>query len=322
MISSSRLSSVVGMLVFESGSVGFGKIQVLGRILGFGLILFLLLHSLSLRILRPSHLGFWLNLILSMLSFAKPGCPFSVGLVILSSLQSSSWILLDIFCLKSLTWIFFGFRGGICRRWLVLKSLLLEGWMGGLGMKLRLFRWFSGLAILLEMVDNTGVLPQGSFGCICCRRSPRQMVTLPRWVSAPLVFSLLFIGSGLLLGLGISGSGFWGGFLVQCLVFVTGFLRLRPGFPAALEIEEVLSGTGGDQLHVMVADVIKSFDTVDRSILDSAVGRLRLPGWFRKMYFSFHNQVRLWFNLAAGLGEPWCRDGGIPQGCPLESGFY
>ena len=35
-----------------------------------------------------------------------------------------------------------------------------------------------------------------------------------------------------------------------------------------------LPRTGGDQLHVMVADVIKSFDTVDRSILDCALG-----GW-------------------------------------------
>ena len=79
--------------------------------------------------------------------------------------------------------------------------------------------------------------------------------------------------------------------------------------------------TGGDQLHVMVADVIKSFDTVDRSILDCALGRLGLPGWFRKVCFSFHSQVRLRFKLAAGLGEPWCRDGGIPQGCPLSTVF-
>ena len=43
--------------------------------------------------------------------------------------------------------------------------------------------------------------------------------------------------------------------------------RWRPGSLLLLDIEEVLSGTGGDQLHVMVADVIKSFDTVDRSIL-------------------------------------------------------
>ena len=88
-----------------------------------------------------------------------------------------------------------------------------------------------------------------------------------------------------------------------------------------MDIEEVLSGTGGDQLHVMVADVIKSFDTVDRSILDCALGLLGLPDWFRKAHFTFHSQVRLRFKLAAGLGEPWCRDGGIPQGCLLSTVF-
>ena len=31
----------------------------------------------------------------------------------------------------------------------------------------------------------------------------------------------------------------------------------------------------------MVADVIKSFDTVDGSILDCTLGRLGLPDWFR-----------------------------------------
>ena len=66
---------------------------------------------------------------------------------------------------------------------------------------------------------------------------------------------------------------------------------------------------------------IQSFDTVDRSILYCSLGRLGLPDWFRKVYFSFHSQVRLRFKLAAGLGEPWCRDGGIPQGCPLSMVF-
>ena len=44
-------------------------------------------------------------------------------------------------------------------------------------------------------------------------------------------------------------------------------------------------------------------------------------GWFRRTYFAYHGQVRLRFKLAAGLGEPWCRDGGIPQGCPLSMVF-
>ena len=51
------------------------------------------------------------------------------------------------------------------------------------------------------------------------------------------------------------------------------------------------------------------------------MGRLGLPDWFRRAYFSYQSQVRLRFKLAAGLGEPWCRDGGIHQGCPLSMVF-
>ena len=102
-------------------------------------------------------------------------------------------------------------------------------------------------------------------------------------------------------------------------VFIPGnsLSSVEAWFYSKLDIEEVLSGTGGEQLHVMVADVIKSFDTVDRSILDCALGRLGLPDWFRRVYLAFRSQGRLRFKLAAGLGESWCRDGGIPQGCPL-----
>ena len=100
-----------------------------------------------------------------------------------------------------------------------------------------------------------------------------------------------------------------------------GLSSVEAWFSTALDIEEVLSGTGGDQLLVMIADVIKSFDTVDRSIWDCALGPLGLPDWFRKVYFSFHGQVRLRFKLATGLGEHWCGDGGIPQGCPLGMVF-
>ena len=50
-----------------------------------------------------------------------------------------------------------------------------------------------------------------------------------------------------------------------------------------------MSGVGGDQLHVMVADVIKSLDTVDWSILDCTLSRLGLPGWFWKMHFAYHS---------------------------------
>ena len=70
---------------------------------------------------------------------------------------------------------------------------------------------------------------------------------------------------------------------------------VKAWFSTALEIEEVLSGAGGDQLHLLVADVIKSFDTVGRSLLDCALGRLGLPSWFRKVSLAHHGQVRLRF---------------------------
>ena len=51
------------------------------------------------------------------------------------------------------------------------------------------------------------------------------------------------------------------------------------------------------------------------------MSRLGLPGWFRHAYFEYHSNVRLSFKLASGLGEPWTRDEGVPQGCPLSVMF-
>ena len=90
---------------------------------------------------------------------------------------------------------------------------------------------------------------------------------------------------------------------------------------SALNIEEVLTGATDSDIHHFVADVIKSFDAVDRNILDRFLSSLGLPGWFRRAYFEHHAHVRLRFKLASGLDEPWTRDGGIPQGCPLSMMF-
>ena len=85
-------------------------------------------------------------------------------------------------------------------------------------------------------------------------------------------------------------------------------------YATALDIEEVLIGAADSHVHLFVADVVKSFDTVDREILDRVLSSLGLLGWFRNAHFEYHLHVRLRFKLAAGLGEPWTRDGGIPQG--------
>ena len=92
-------------------------------------------------------------------------------------------------------------------------------------------------------------------------------------------------------------------------------------FSSALDIEEVLSGAAGSDIHLFVTDVVKSFDTVDRKTLDRVLSCLGLPGWFRHAYFEYHAHVRLRFKLASGLGEPWTRDGGICEGCPLSMMF-
>ena len=131
----------------------------------------------------------------------------------------------------------------------------------------------------------------------------------------------LSIGCGHPSDLVIFNTGFTPGCQTRFLVLVRDFPVLMLGMPLHLILEEVLAGGVDAHVHLFVEEVIKSFDTVDRGILDCALGRLRLPDWFRKVYFSYHAGVRLRFKLATGLGEAWTRDGGIPQGCPLRMVF-
>ena len=97
---------------------------------------------------------------------------------------------------------------------------------------------------------------------------------------------------------------------------------MRLGILLLLDIEEVLAGAADSHVHLFVADVFKSFDTVDLGILDSVLSSLGLPAWFRHAYFEYHAHVRLRFKLAAGLGEPWTRDGGILPGLSFEHDVY
>ena len=196
----------------------------------------------------------------------------------------------------------------------------LDGWAWN-EIKALPLPWFSGLAILLELVETTCVWPQGLLDAYIAM-IPKADGDSTHLGSTTL--SVLPVVYRLWASLRLGHLREWveGWLLRSVFSLGNGLSSVEAWFSTALDIEDVLSGTGGDQLHVLVADVIKSFDTVDRSILDCVLGRLGLPDWFRKVYFSFHSQVRLRFKLAAGLGEPWCRDGGILQGCPFKSGFY
>ena len=68
-------------------------------------------------------------------------------------------------------------------------------------------------------------------------------------------------------------------------------------YTTAPDIEEVLSGVADSDVHLFVAVVIKSFDTVDRGILDEVLSSLGLPGWFRHANFEYHSHVRLRFSF-------------------------
>ena len=89
-------------------------------------------------------------------------------------------------------------------------------------------------------------------------------------------------------------------------------VTLSLGFSSASDVEKVPSGACDNQLQVLVADVIKSFDTVDRSI------RARpswFTHWFRKVHLAYHSQVRLRFELTAGMERH-------SPGTPVEHDFH
>ena len=52
--------------------------------------------------------------------------------------------------------------------------------------------------------------------------------------------------------------------------------------------------------------------------MDRVLGSLECADLFRHACFEYHALVRLLFKLAAGFGEPWTRDGAVPQGCLLS----
>ena len=83
---------------------------------------------------------------------------------------------------------------------------------------------------------------------------------------------------------------------------------------SAFTLGNGVSGACGDQLHVLVADFIKSFDTIDWPILDCELGRLGLLLWLRKVYLLNHSQVRLRLKFAAGLGTLGAGTGGFSWG--------
>ena len=84
-------------------------------------------------------------------------------------------------------------------------------------------------------------------------------------------------------------------------------------YTAALDSEEVLSGAVDSDVHLCVADVIMSFDTVDRGTSDRVLSSLGLPAWLRHAYFEYHAMFSYVLSLLLGfvnrgLGTAFLRD--------------
>ena len=308
--------NVIGLFLFVGPPVvSLGVPPSGARTFGSGQILSLHLPSLSFKTRKLRLLASWLSTTLLMLSFVRRGCRISVGLAtqcsrflrfvdpflsqepILDLPRVTGQDLSDVAKAKKST------VGGLGWAWNEIESLLPA--------------WFSGLAILLNMVETTAVWPQGLLDAFFAMIPKVDDVF---WVS---VLCVLWVIYWMWASLRLTHLRGWveGWVLESVFSLGNGVSSVEAWFSTALDIEKVLSGASDERLHVMVADVITSFDTVGRSILDCALGRLGLSSWFRKACLAYHSQVRLRFKLAAGLGEPWCQDGGHSSGMPTAYVF-
>ena len=180
--------------------------------------------------------------------------------------------------------------------------------------------WFDELARILTKVEDLGVWPDGLLDAYIAMIPKTDGDATPLGQRPLCVLPVVYrIWAAARMGQ-LEG---WFKSWVPDSVFSAGGGRgsVEAWYTSALDIEEVLSGATDPHVHLFVADVVKSFDTVDRGILDRVLSSLGLPGWFRHAYFEYHAHVRLRFKLASGLGQSWTRDGGIPQGFPLSMMF-
>ena len=186
----------------------------------------------------------------------------------------------------------------------------LNGW-GWRELKVLLVSWFDELARILTLVEDTGVWPDGLLDAYIAMIPKTDGDATPLGQRPLNVLPFVYrIGASTRM---VQLEG-WFKSWVPDSVFSAGGGRasVEAWYATALDIEEVLTGAADSHVHLFVADFIKSFVTLDREIRDRDLSSLGLPAWFRHAYFECHFHVRLRFKLAAGLGELWTRDGGVP----------
>ena len=192
----------------------------------------------------------------------------------------------------------------------------LDGW-GWSEFKVLPVSWCDELARILTKVEEVGVWPDVLLGAYIAMIPKTDGDATPLGQRPLTVLPIVYRVWASAWMLQLDG---WFRSWVPDSVFSVGGGRgsVEAWCTSALDIEEVLAGATDSHVHLFVADVVKSFDTVDREILDRVLSSLGLPGWFRHAYFEYHAHVRLRFKLASGHGEPWTRDGRYSSGVPFE----
>ena len=126
--------------------------------------------------------------------------------------------------------------------------------------------WYDWLARILTKVDEIGVWPDGLVDAYIAMISKTDGDATPLGqrplsvLRSSVVFGLLLAWVSLRTGLGLG-----------CLIRSSaggGRASVEAWYTTALDIEDVLTGATDSDVYLFVADVIKSFDTVDRGILD------------------------------------------------------
>ena len=169
----------------------------------------------------------------------------------------------------------------------------LDGW-GWRELKVLPVSWYDGLARILSKVEDIGVWPDGLLDAYIAMILKTDGDATPLGQRPLGVLPIVYrIWASARMGQ-LDG---WFKSSVPDSVFSAGGGRgsVEAWYTSSLEIEEVLAGAADSHVHLFVADVIKSFDTVDRGILDRVLCSLGLPGWFRHAYFEYHAHVRLRF---------------------------
>ena len=177
----------------------------------------------------------------------------------------------------------------------------MDGW-GWRDLKTFPVAWFDWLAVVLSRVELDGVWPNGLLDAYVTM-IPKADGDAATTGQRPLCVLLVVYRLRASARLRYLENWLWS--WLPSSVYSAGGARcsVEAWYSTALDIEEVLSGYSDTDVHVFVADVVKSLDTVDRGVLDFLLGRLGLPVWFRRTYFGCRATVRLQFKLSCGLGD-------------------